>query len=35
LLVEKLGFKEVVNKALLSLIGLEKKLEEPVEQQVA
>jgi hypothetical protein len=31
LLTEQLRFKEVVNKALHSVIGLEKKVEEPVE----
>jgi hypothetical protein len=32
--VEQVGVKEAFNKALFSMIGLEKKEEEPVEHQV-
>jgi hypothetical protein len=35
LLTEKLRVKEAVNRALHSMTGLEKKVEEPVEHQVA
>jgi hypothetical protein len=35
LLTEKVGVKEVVSRALCSVTGLEKKLEDPVEHQVA
>jgi hypothetical protein len=35
LLVEQLRVKEAVNIALLSVTGLDKKAEEPVEHQVA
>jgi hypothetical protein len=35
LLAEQLEVKELVNIALRSVIGLEKKVEEPVEHQVA
>jgi uncharacterized protein YaaN involved in tellurite resistance len=35
MLAEQVGVKEVVNRALHSVTGLEKKEEEPVEHQVA
>jgi hypothetical protein len=35
LLVEQVGVKEAVNRALRSVTGLEKKEEDPVEHQVA
>jgi hypothetical protein len=34
-LAEKVGIREAVSRALRSVIGLEKKEEDPVEQQVA
>jgi hypothetical protein len=33
--MEQVGVKEAVNRALHSVIGLEKKEEDPVEHQVA
>jgi uncharacterized protein YaaN involved in tellurite resistance len=35
MLMEQVGFKEAVNKALRSVTGLEKMKEDPMENQVA